>query len=576
MLAYRLIRDTLYRHALASVSTLGLLASSRALQAGIPLLFASLVSQFDSHDTTDIVFWLLAGYVLASLSVVVTDEVRQILFLPLIQRVQRQFMAQALAALHAKTNGFHSRHASPKLTQMLTRAAWSLESLSSVGLFNLLPNALYCLIAAIILGWSQGLAFFAILVVTLAVYVRFTMHIADTQKKLYAQRIQADNQVHAMIGDSLANHEIVQQFENAESESLRLLSRQHSLHQHWRAQQQHLSRSKIIQSLIVHSGLGLMLFLTVRDMQNGHASVADLVMVNMYMLQVFAPLQAVGLLYTAFIQAKTDIQNLEVLELEPPDPEAEAPAPSRSISIEHVSVYSEEGESLLKDVTLDVTTGSTVAIVGQSGAGKSVLMKVLAGVIHPAEGRLCYDGNPVHANGRMRQTLYLSQRTGIFNDTLEYNIRFASPLCSDAELADALSACRVDSVIAQHDAGLQTLCGEAGERLSGGERQRVALARAWLTTKPVLILDEATSQLDRINESTILKRFLARPQGETRFIITHRLDSIRNADWIVLMEKGSVAAQGTHSHLLNHSPLYRQLLDAASTPSQPNDSEDEH
>lgn len=576
MLAYRLIRDTLYRHAIASASTVGLMASSRALQAGIPLLFAALVSQFDSNDASDIVFWLLAGYVLASLSVVVTDEVRQILFLPLIQRVQRQFMAQALAALHAKTNGFHSRHASPKLTQMLTRAAWSLESLGSVGLFNLLPNALYCLIAAIILGWSQGPAFAAILVATLAVYVRFTVHIANTQKQLYGERIQADNQVHAMIGDSLSNHEIVQQFENTHSESQRLLSRQHLLHHHWRAQQQHLSRSKMIQSLIVHSGLGLMLLLTVSDMQNGHASVADLVMVNMYMLQVFAPLQAVGLLYTAFIQAKTDIQNLEALELEPPAAEPDVPAPSRSISIESVSVYSDEGEILLKDVTLDFTTGSTVAIVGQSGAGKSVLMKVLAGVIQPAEGQLCYDSNPVHAHGRMRQTLYVSQRTGIFNDTLEYNIRFAAPGCSEHELADALSACQLDSVISQHDAGLQTPCGEGGGLLSGGERQRVALARAWLTRKPVLILDEATSQLDRINESAILKRFLTRPHGETRFIITHRLDSISNVDWIVVMEKGRVAAQGPHSHLAYHSPLYQQLLDAASTPSQTSGSEHEH
>ncbi|MQX52419.1 ATP-binding cassette domain-containing protein [Alcanivorax sediminis] len=575
MLAYRLIRDTLYRHAIASVSTLGLLASSRALQACIPLLFAALVSQFDATDASDIVFWLLAGYVLASLSVVVTDEVRQILFLPLIQRVQRQFMVQALAALHAKTNGFHSRHASPRLTQMLTRAAWSLESLGSVGLFNLVPNALYCLIAAIVLGWSLGPAFAGILVGTLTIYVRFTVHIAGTQKQLYAKRIQADNQVHAMIGDSLANHEVVQQFENSQSESQRLLTRQHLLHQHWREQQQHLSRSKMIQSLIVHSGLGLMLFLTVKDMQNGHASVADLVMVNMYMLQVFAPLQAVGLLYTAFIQARTDIQSLEALELKFPTPEPGVPAPSRSISISKVSVYSDEGERLLNDVSLDVTAGSTVAIVGQSGAGKSVLMKVLAGVIEPAQGHLCYDGNPVSARGRMQQTLYVSQRTGIFDDTLEYNIRFAAPDCSEDELAAALSSCQLDSVMAQHDAGLNSPCGEGGSLLSGGERQRVALARAWLSNKPIQILDEATSQLDRINESAILKRFRERPNGETRFIITHRLDSIIDADRIVLMEKGRVVAQGSHSHLMNHAPLYRQLHEAASTSSRNRGNENE-
>ncbi|MGJ3257330.1 MAG: ATP-binding cassette domain-containing protein [Alcanivorax sp.] len=567
MLAYRLIRETLYRHAIASVSTLVLLASSRVLQACIPLLFAALVTQFETPVGPDIAFWLLAGYVLASLSVILTDEIRQILFLPLIQQTQRTFLARALSALHAKTNGFHSRHPSPKLTQMLTRAAWSLESLSSVGLFNLLPNAIYCLITAAVLGWALGPAFAAILVCTLALYVRFTIHMAKKQKRLYAERIQADNNVHAMLGDSLANHEIVQQFDNADSESKRLLDRQHLLHRHWHQQQQHLSTSKMIQSLIVYCGLGLMLFLTIRDMKNGQASVADLVMVNMYMLQVFAPLQAVGLLYTAFIQAKADIQSLEELDLEIIPSDESSFSPQTTLSIENVSVFGDEGEAILSDISLNITTGSTIAIIGQSGAGKSVLMKVLAGLIHPATGNICYDGIQVSASSRMQQTLYVSQRTGIFNDSLEYNIRFAAPGCTDDDIQEAIQASQLGSVIAQHEAGLSTPCGEAGSLLSGGERQRIALARAWLSNKPILVFDEATSQLDRLNENAIVRKFQHRQKGETRFVISHRLDSILNADMIVLLEQGRVVAQGTHELLLNESALYRQLRESVQKPS---------
>lgn len=562
MLAYRLIRETLYRHAIASASTLALLASSRVLQACIPLLFAALVTQFEEPAGTDIAFWLLAGYVLASLSVIITDEIRQILFLPLIQHTQRTFLSRALSALHAKTNGFHSRHPSPRLTQMLTRAAWSLESLSSVGLFNLLPNAIYCLITAAVLGWALGPAFAAILVCTLALYVRFTVHMAKTQKQLYAKRIQADNNVHAMLGDSLANHEIVQQFDNANSESRRLQDRQHLLHRHWHQQQRHLSISKMIQSLIVHGGLGLMLFLTLRDMKNGQASVADLVMVNMYMLQVFAPLQAVGLLYTAFIQAKADIQNLEELDLEISSPDESGFSPQATLSIENVSVDGDDGEAILRDISLEITAGNTIAIIGQSGAGKSILMKVLAGLIEPASGKICYDGMAVSASSRMQQTLYVSQRTGIFNDSLEYNLRFAAPGCTDEDVQEAIRASQLGGVIAQHEAGLSTSCGEAGSLLSGGERQRVALARAWLSNKPILILDEATSQLDRLNENAIVKNFQHRQTGETRFVITHRLDSIVSADLIVLLEHGKIVAQGSHEQLLNASVLYRQLRES--------------
>lgn len=573
MLAYRLIRETLQSHLAASASTLSLLGVSRVIQACIPILFATLVARFEQQQGTDVALWLLAGYVLASLFVVVADEARLVLFLPLIQRTQQRFLSLALTALHAKTNGFHSRHASPKLTQMMTRAAWSLESLSSVALFNLLPNALFCLIAAIVLGVTQSLAFAAILMLTLFVYVRFTIHMAQKQKALYANRIRTDNDVHAVIGDSLANYEVVQQFDNAASERQRLEERQSLMHRDWQLQQRHLSRSKVIQSLIVHTGLGMMLYLTVRDIQANQAGVADLVLVNMYMLQVFTPLQAVGLLYTAFIQSRSDIQNLEELGLEPArESESTTAAPRTRLSLDQVCVVSPEGETLLDAVSLDIPVGSTVAIIGQSGAGKSMLMKVLGGLIRPDAGTLCYDGKPVDEASRQRHTLYVSQRTGIFDDTLDYNIRFADANCSADRLSEAVQASQLEPVIAQRETGLATPCGEGGELLSGGERQRLALARAWLSHKPILILDEATSQLDRLNESLILENVHQRHASITRFIITHRLDSIVSADWIILLERGRLVAQGSHDTLMEQSTLYRTLRDNQEHPASPSGS----
>lgn len=565
MTFYKFILPILRQNATRTWGAVLLLILNRVFLALLPLLFASLIAQQSdaSTEAATLALLLLGSYIAAGVLVTIWDEARACLLLPVVQHAQRIFTTNGLASLHGQSLAFHAQNASPRLTRMLSRAAWGIESLSSIGLFNLLPAAIQCLIAALVLGWYLGVEFALIITTTIVAYVGLTILHSREQKALYAHRIEADNEVATVIGDSIANSETVAIFANPASEGQRLAKRQEQLYVAWRKQQHHLSLGKIGQSLILYAGLGTLLFLTLLRVQQGTAKAADLVLVVMYVQQVFVPLQSFSLLYTSVTQSLVDIRNF--LNLLPKVSSLPAPPGGdtcTTIRLNGISVASPTGQQLLNVTNLELPTNCRIGIVGPSGAGKSILAKLLTGLMEPSSGTVEIDGRSTSGPERLALMTYVPQVAGIFNESLDYNIRFASPAASDDRVWRAIRQAQAVPLVDARPEGLQREAGERGVQLSGGERQRVALARALMHDRPVLILDEATSQLDSPVEQAILAALDDLEEVATTIIVTHRLETLVNADLIVVMNQGRVVAVDRHPALLQCSPVYRRLWDA--------------
>ena len=224
---------------------------------------------------------------------------------------------------------------------------------------------------------------------------------------------------------------------------------------------------------------------------------------------------------------------------------------------------------VLKDVNLEVPSGTFVGIVGQSGSGKSTLMKLLPRLYDPGEGRILIDGydiGKVELYSLRRQIGIVPQDPLLFSGTVSENIALTNPEASSEEIVRAARLANAHDFIMDLTSGYSTPVGERGAALSGGQRQRVAIARTLLSNPKLLVMDEATSALDYETERKVCDNLLENLNDRTVFFITHRLSTIRNADMIVMLDKGAIVEVGTHDDLMNHRgryyALYRQQGDA--------------
>ena len=215
--------------------------------------------------------------------------------------------------------------------------------------------------------------------------------------------------------------------------------------------------------------------------------------------------------------------------------------------------YGPRERPALQDVVLVVEAGQTVALVGHSGAGKTTCAHLLLRFWDPTSGRIVLQGNDLREfelDALRNNIALVSQDTYLFNASIGDNLRMAKQDATDAEIADAARLANAHEFIDAMPDGYGTLVGERGMRLSGGQRQRVSIARALLKDAPVLILDEATSHLDAVNEQQVRQALRRLMEGRTTLVIAHRLSTVRDADHIVVLDSGHVAEQGTHEQLL--------------------------
>jgi ATP-binding cassette, subfamily B, heavy metal transporter len=406
-----------------------------------------------------------------------------------------------------------------------------------------------------------------ITIAALVVYIVFTVSITEWRTKFRREANEFDSAAHTKAVDSLLNYETVKYFNNEEFEAARYDVSLQRLRRARLKAQTTLSMLNTGQQLIIAIGLVAMLWRATTGVVEGRMTLGDLVMINAYMIQLYIPLNFLGVLYREIKQSLTDLDKMFTL-MEKEREVADAPGASPlhggqwNVRFEHVTFAYEPGRTILHDVSFEIPAGRTVAVVGPSGSGKSTLARLLYRFYDVQEGRITIAGQDVRAvtQSSVRQAIgIVPQDTVLFNDTVEYNIAYGRTGASRAEVEEAARAARIHGFIASTPKGYQTMVGERGLKLSGGEKQRVAIARTLLKDPPILIFDEATSALDSANERAIQAELKSAAQNKTTLVIAHRLSTVVDAHEILVMELGRIIERGTHQQLLARGGRYADM-----------------
>jgi len=320
-------------------------------------------------------------------------------------------------------------------------------------------------------------------------------------------------------------------------------------------------------TVITVLGTALVLIVGGVQVMRGQMSIGDLTVVIAYLGAVYGPLSAVayttGQLQGALAGARR-VRAMFALVPETVDaPEAiEANNIRGEIRFEHVGFSYPDGTAVLHDITFDATPGQMIALVGLTGAGKTTLVSLIPRFYAPTAGRVLVDGVDVRQyriRSLREQTAIVLQDPVLFSGTIRDNLRYGRLDATDAEIEEAARAAHAHEFISRLAKGYDTEVAEAGASLSGGERQRLSVARAILKNAPILILDEPTSSLDAISEEIVFAALKRLRAGRTTIVIAHRLSTVRDADRILVLDGGRIAAQGRHEELLQTSLLYRRM-----------------
>lgn len=515
-------------------------------------------------------FALLLVYGLARLSITFFTELREFFFAKVTQRTVRRVALETFDHLHRLSLRFHLTRQTGGLTRDIERGTRGISSLFSYVLFSIFPTLIELALVSSILAWNYDWTFVVITLTTLLVYIGYTIFVTEWRTAFRKEMNELDSKANTKAVDSLLNYETVKYFGNERFESERY---DQSL-QRWEKaavrSQTSLSLLNLGQSLFIAAGASLVMWRAIDGVMNGQMTVGDLVMVNAFLIQLYAPLNFLGVIYREIRQAATDMarmfglltENEEVAD-RPTAATLGSDAPVRgAVTFDDVRFSYELDRTILHGVNFSIPAGQTYAVVGPSGGGKSTLARLLFRFYDVTGGAIKIDGHDVreYTQASVRAAIgIVPQDTVLFNDTLDYNLRYGRPSATDAEVMEAIRAARLEAFIAKLPQGLQTGVGERGLKLSGGEKQRVAIARALLKNPAILVFDEATSALDSESEKAIQAEIAAVSRERTTLIIAHRLSTIVDADRILVMDSGVIVESGNHSELLAAGGVYARL-----------------
>jgi ATP-binding cassette subfamily B protein len=522
---------------------------------------------------------LLVGYGLLRLSTTAFTELREFFFAKVTQRAVRTVALQVFRHLHALSLRFHLNRQTGGVTRDIERGTRGISSLVSYTLFSILPTLVEITLVLAYLGTQYDIWFSLITVVALVVYITFTVVVTEWRTHFRRTMNDLDSKANVRAIDSLLNYETVKYFGNEEYEAKRYdEGLQRYEHAAVRSQTS-LTLLNTGQSVIIATAVTLMLWRATLGVIDGSMSLGDLVLVNAFMIQLYIPLNFLGVIYRELKQSLADMERMFGL-LDQHREVADAPGaqPLRvdraELRFSQVDFSYESKRQILFDVDFTVAAGTTTAVVGHSGSGKSTLARLLFRFYDVDGGAVLIDGQDIRSvtQQSLRKTIgIVPQDTVLFNDSIGYNIGYGRPGASHEEIVAAAKAAFIHEFILSLPDGYETTVGERGLKLSGGEKQRVAIARTLLKNPAILVFDEATSALDSHAEQAIQAQLKEIARERTTLVIAHRLSTIVDAHQILVMTKGRIVERGTHAELLARQGLYAQMWQRQ----QANRSEDE-
>ena len=558
----------IWRYRLRVAAALSCLIAAKVANVSVPIVFKGIIDGLSlTQQVLVMPVLLLLLYGALRFSTAMFTELREMLFARVTQQAVRQVALEVFGHLHALSLRFHLERQTGGVSRDIERGTRSISSLISYTLYSILPTLVEIGLVLGILFVRYDIGFVIITMISLLSYIVFTVKVSNWRIDIRRTVNESDSAANTRAVDSLLNYETVKYFNNEAFEARRYNEQLLKWEDAATRSQTTLSALNLGQQAIIALGVTAMMWRATNGVVEGTMTIGDLVLVNAFLIQLYIPLNFLGVVYREIRQALTDIERMfkllqENREIADAPNARDLPSGPLQINFDAVDFAYDPDRQILQRMDFVIPPGRTTAVVGHSGAGKSTLSRLLYRFYDVTGGAIRINGHDIRSlkQSSLRAAIgIVPQDTVLFNDSIFYNINYGRPAATREEVYSAARAAQLHDFIESLPQKYETKVGERGLKLSGGEKQRVAIARTLLKNPPILIFDEATSALDSGTERAIQSQLEQVAIGRTALIIAHRLSTVMNADEIIVMQSGAIIERGTHTQLLTANGAYTRM-----------------